>query len=1811
MDTQKLQALLGGLSGHLIADSPEQEREVERLHQLLSRSLLPDDIGQTKRSNFAFENADLFFESNISPARSESIRAVTERRAAGDEEPEFRIFVREVPVRSTQLYGSTPLWAGGAAIERTIGPFRRVDGRVFWFDFIRIEKLVALYVQGKPNPALLFKVSNRARFIERGLPLTIDAATSYNLSSGSIWINSQLLAPGTPADYYTGLTIQGGTVALSATPQTINGKLTAATSTVVKVKLQLRQAGETAERESSDYGVDARDAAMRLPDRFSFRFSGASGSAIEEVGSAEWNVYGHEASFSHHQPSTATYDELLHRALIPMTCSEEQFAVRNSQSPFHTLSGEADIDESAWALPAAPIDVANPSPASGIGGLLVKCEEGLSATWKGMADGGLNLNHPYVLAEPGRISVSDLLAKGAFAKQSFELWRDEQNPYGTTVEMQYPEAAPFFYFTFADGNELLMALGNADARIDRPVTVKGEPPPVRSKKTLLLLAVSDTRRLIYLFDDNILLDNIDLKKKPPVLPKPISLALNNALFKVTPVNGCLLFGRLDEDLVKVVRGNLFLTFGLYAYLPTLPDPYAANLSAFIRLQSRGAGSTRMMSLGSGQMQPFMWLVCQVQWRPKVSRGDAVEVSFHFAPLQNQFGIPGALAALFADPSADVTSDKSGITAFETEHPEPSMGPLVREDRPLQTPGDFAASQTSSDATIPPQGTPFSGIAGTQGGLPNYGDEWDERTRFLRLDAFALLDVSTKADLLGVSFGANIFGGRRVEMRRTQSVVSSQEGEQQLAASGFPFQVDGMDVVSPAGYARTFTVPQISWEPVFNLTPPVLPGDPPAFFNYYPDDGGPTYVINNGAQMVALAPIPLTDYLVHSFENADSFALAFFGLPFGMKALAMLKNKYTGRDGTRVGFNSEPFENDITGARQLRIDGGVPQVEGQGMMFVGSTVQLNNVLNMAGVSEGDSTLGESVTKIFNREFFMGSPLKDRGVPLTRLDISGYGASIFSNWLNPKAPIASTSQAKFDVFVGRCAHEIIQVVSILYPWGIKVVRTVTLRREASGYEFRHDSGWKAESEGLFDFTHFGYKPITPTPPPDESPFTTIEVEGFYEIHPGVIKGLFNVKDIKETTEVLPFVGTMLIKPGEDFIDGTGEVKNNKAGEMYVDSLGATQIASGAPLPLNYFLQPVYFNADVEIEDPVSGFTEVLIKGEKKKVVASRRILGFVQIAPLGQPLSVDALADLITRQDTIGAPLDCIVDIGQTSQQMRVNRFDMSNSVAANGTSKIFVVSARGNVILPKEGSWGLVRHEHQTGEVNPVPQELSVPLIRVGKLVKQGKKLVPIPAPAGELLRVANTTEILRPPQNGTINYGFLFSSDTQKALFLNPAFKQSMGNTLLSKTPPLFADAFRICNSKAIFPNIGDAVTNFGDVISLNQGGGKFDAVGGVFKLMQINQVVASVKQEGYKLLKKVADFELPSTEWELVEAGTFRIYIEYKADKVEKPGSSPQNLDGALNFDVDSFTNNVADKWKSRMSNVGIVVDLGGINRLMTIKGNWDAKKGAEAQYGGSLLGNEVPQPQIEFAEELQPVIDILEILQDLQGENYKEAFQKGLRLAMSNKAGTWEYKFEASKEIPVIRFPPPLLDSPTAPLKLEAGLKIGAYFNAALQVPSSPGQLLPTAGGFMGFYGKLSVMCVSLAAATLYAVGQVNLDIAADTKVGPSLKMKFGFGAQIVVGLPVVGNVSVLYMVGVEIYLDSAVVQVSAFMLFQGRAELLGGLVCVTITIEAKGTVTKQIGSGRTDLAAQVTFAIEISIFLIIDISFSESWEESRQIA
>lgn len=1746
---QQLFDLLAGVSGHFRVTSPQEERSIRSLQETLARVLPGEDITAVKGSFFSVENSDLFFTDTIAPQQLQGLKDLATRALEEPRTADLRVFVRDAPVRSAQMKGSLPLWAGGAAPQTTMGPFFNKDGRKIWFDFYRVERLVALYIDGRPDPAILFNVSLVKRFMVSTLPPVVDPLTKYQLVPDSVWVNSQIVAPNAPAGFFTGLKIKGGEITLSAPPQLINGKLILSPNTTVTVKLDLNQPTVTDADPTSPYGKDARSASSDLPKTLSFHFSGAGGAIDGISGNPRWNVYGHKADFKWNNQTAPRYDAVLTRVLIPFTCSEKAFTIRSCQSPFNTFAGTADIQWSAWALPTAQIDVTKPSPAAGIGGIAIHCQKGLTARWQGLQGGEVNLGNPYVLAEGEGINFTDLQGGNLYCNQEYKLWKDKLNPLGSTVKLQFTDAFPYIFTTFVNGNEALLALTNANPLLDRPVKVCGQPLDIHSKNSLLLLAVSKAFKLIYLYDDNILFDNYNPNQPKDTLPKPIALALHNALFKVTPVNGCLLFGDLAEDMVKVEKGMIFLTFGMYVYLPTLPDPYAANIN---RLRYQFG---RPVTLGDRVLYPptiWLWLVCKTQWEPGAAGKDQVEVSFHFAPLQSQ-----PFINLFHASTAVSTGMAAEKASVVSAAPEMALMMMVGQQK-----------------------------------LPDYQALWDEHFSFYQDDVFALLDVSSNANQMGVSFAW--FGDKRMAMVQTHAVVAA---EATAGSSQFPLQIKGLDVGAKGAYVRAFTVPQISWEPVFNLTPPApgIPGDPPAFFNYYPNDGGPTKILNNSVHFVPVAPIPVSDFIINEFNtDPQNKTAAIFTLPFGLRAWTEMQKNVPFSPKPSLQQNAPAFENDVKGGIQIQANAGNAGKPQDSNMFQGYTLQINNILAFDGSPTGASTLGDSVTRIFNDEFFE-EPLKEntqRGVPLTRIDFSGYGASIFNNWLSPSAAIAQTSQAKFDVFVGRCGHEVIQVRSILYPWGIRVVRTITLFRTGSAYVYRYDSGWRAESDGRFDFRY------TAVGRDASNNKILVPKDSPYEIHPGVLKGLFNVKEIKETGSIQPFISKITIPSGGKYLNINGEEVVN----------------AGAPFDKNVMLRPVSFNADVEIEGVVQG--HVTAQGHKDGLIPSKGILGFVQLAPAGEPLTPELFQQLLQYQlGSIGGPADCVVDIGKNGQQMRINRFDVNASVSNVGTP-VFAAAARGNVILPKDGSWSMIKHTSGTGEVTPLSENITVPLIRVGKLAKD------LTIPDDQLLRVADAMELLRDPVPDTVNYGFLQSTDTQKALFLTPSFQKQLDpklpGKLLTKTPPLFADAYRLVSCKGIFPNIGDAVTSFGDAITFAQT--NFDpntliTDGGkqVFQLMQINakDALGKIEQEGYKLLKKVEDFDLPSTEWYLIKEDYLKVYVEYKA-QIQKKDKSKESRDGKLNFDVDSFANNLADKWKSRMNNLAMVVDLGPFQRLLTIKGNFDAKKGSEASYVGDG-SSDFPAPQLEFSKELQPVIDILQILQDLQGEKYGDALKKGLKIAMSNSADSWEYKFEASKEIPVVKFPIPdaVYNDPNTPLKLEASMKVGVYFNAALKVTdlTDPKKLLPTAGAFMDFYGRLSVMCVSLSAATVYAVGQVNLRIAADTKVGPSLAMKFGFGAQLVVGLPVVGNVSVLYMVGIEIYADSTKLNISALLLFQGHAELLGGLVGVTITIEAKGTISRT--ADRTDCAAQVTFGLDISIFLVINISFSESWQEQRQIA
>ncbi len=1654
-------------------DVPDQSGFLDQLQEL-SSSVSRTDLDAFAAPEYVFETK---ISSSATLQNSEKLRRLRNVIAeiSAPREPAYRAARREVPLSHTIISDSQPDWAAGSSPERIIGPLAGQDGRQFWIDFYAVVRLIPLYLAGQTNPALLF-------YTAASRPISTNPTqANYALGEGSLWVRADLLADNAPADGYVGFNIQSGELVLSNVVQDASGKLTIPAGETCAVSLKLHPVTPDTSGATND-ASDVKSAALQTPDSFAFHFSQKE-RKVESVGRCGWTLFGQTLRFEWNSQINPFYDAALKGVVVPFIAGgDDHFRAEKSASPFAYIEGSAVIVQSGWLLNVAMIDVSQPTAVSNNGGIALQGNSDLSINWRGLRDGPVYLPNPWIVLFPNILIIVELQASNRYASQRFRLWQSETSAYRSSVEVRYGHAFPLFYAVSIDGAELVMAEVNADAKLDRPVDVRGHSLAIRSRKSLLILMHTDTLQLVYLYDNNVLLDsyNPDMGQ---AFPEPIALALHNALFTVSPVNGFLFFAELlDEEVVEV--GNILLLFGLYGLLPTLPDPYAANDRPYRRRGGRDSAANFTMLL-----------LCHIFWRKSADETpDTVETNFHLLPLNER-----ALALL-----------RCTIT-------EP---PAYARDVPGAA--EVRANATTGNALVPEE------------------QKWNRYFHRFFCEQFALMDVSTNADWMGVSLGwfdPDSVSDNDYIFYKVYGTQHDDDGTQNL----FPLQVDGLDLTAEGRFIRAFTVPQNSWEPLINLTPPVEGGDPPNTFNFYPDDGGPTRLFNNNPEHVPIAPLPKVDELLDYFNNgdADGFTGVLFTLPFGLRAFAEINKNDAIYPDARLQLNQASFrDGTLTGALQIQAD--APERSTESPMFIGGTLQLNNIVLPNGTPTGANTLGHDVSEIFNNEFFddIGG-YGPRGVPLTRIDFSGYGTSTFSRWENPLAAFAQTSQARFDIFIGRTAHEVIQVKSVIYPWGIRVVRTIVIFRASSSYVYRYDTGWQAETPGLYDFSWWvKLNPDDTVPEFQSNP---------YVFHPGIVKGVYNVRNIADTASIPEFTRTW--------------VRQN--GEVYVDEYDTKKVVDGttsaADRTSEVKLSPVYFDADVDIDFVKSG--------SKQGKVPSKGMLGYVQLAPKGQPIPDYLFRDLLRQQfGSLGGPVDCVINIGETGQKMRVVRADVSESVDGAGTP-IFVSTARGSVVLPKDGSWSAVQYLQGTGEVSPLPDDATIPLIRQGILGSA----------TSQPLRLENPMELLRIPTASSIFFGFLQSTGTQKALFRKPRFEES-ADELLSEIPD-FSDAYRMLNSAGIFPNLDDAIP------------------------LDLGSYKTKIIEEGYKLLDElnpdqVFEKALPDGPWYIVNEDFLKIYIEY--DKRDKDGNKQE--DGFINFGIDSAAANMGQRWLSKMNNIGMIVDLGPLARLMMIKGRFNAEKGAAPAFQG---------PELEFSDALQPVIDILQILLMLQGGDYKEAFAKGLEIAMSNSADSWEYAFHARKEIPLVRFPPPALDSPTAPLKLEASLGVGVYFNEVFAITDSPGQLIPSVGAFLEFYGRLSVMCVSVAAATVYATGSVDLRIAADIKTGPSLMMKFGFGAEINVGLPVVGNVSLLYMVGVDMTLNSVEITIGAFLLFRGRAEILGGIVTVTITIEASGKIQRLLGSDETNMIAQVTFGLDISIFLVINISFSESWQEARQLA
>jgi hypothetical protein len=541
----------------------------------------------------------------------------------------------------------------------------------------------------------------------------------------------------------------------------------------------------------------------------------------------------------------------------------------------------------------------------------------------------------------------------------------------------------------------------------------------------------------------------------------------------------------------------------------------------------------------------------------------------------------------------------------------------------------------------------------------------------------------------------------------------------------------------------------------------------------PHDGGAATLTADTAGIGPVEPIPLL-HTYHDAVNQHRHFTARLPLPFGLIAHLDTHGKSDAAessfitDGNAMELNRPMFFGDLAGGLQFAITGPPNKIpDSRDTPLPGWTELVGDNQYAKGV------LSENIYTRFGGDF--GGV--DGSVPVRRYDWSGYGASLFSDWRDPEAVGPAIIEARFHVLVGRTAHEVIQMQSVMHPWWIRVVRTITMDRTRGGWILREDSGWVAASDGRFGYAGDLRALLADFQAPA---FATPN------IHAGAIEALVNVRNIR--------------------LDGA---------QFPLPPAGGVNAV---------IWQAVQFDADVAFMDSPNPRL-VVEGGSSARRVPSRGITGWIQI---GGPTydtrtkegSVIKRVASAKATDVFGllavcgparAPLDCSVSLGGTDAKpgLVVRASSVDVRCADDPFMPRLVAGVLGSPVLPRDGAWSLSR----IGAADPAPAALApafpVPVVRPTA-----------PTPGSDRWHLADQADILKldDAANPATRYGLVQTLGAQKVYFERPRVNND-ADPITLPNPPKLADMGALLGAAGIFPGLSDAF-DFKNLKALSASGG-------------------------------------------------------------------------------------------------------------------------------------------------------------------------------------------------------------------------------------------------------------------------------------------------------------------------------------------------------------------------------------------------------
>ncbi|NCD72506.1 hypothetical protein [Mucilaginibacter agri] len=1432
---------------------------------------------------------------------------------------------------------------------------------------------------------------------------------------------------------------------------------------------------------------------------------------------------------------------------FPLTSQDATFSAIENSSPVFNFKGSGKFNNLSWYLQpvstAHPLGVLRLGLGADDGYVGFDSQDQFTLGWDSLDNGPLKLKDLFIRTSNRAFFLTYTFNANKLASQKLQLWNaNDSHKSSSLIDISY-SAEGKGNFVSHISTEQNVVNTSLNLNIDRPVLSNGNRIFYQAPGQVIFIRDAENIAAAVLgqkMDPAIAFENNGFKQLS-------SFALSNALILVNPVDLFFLVGRLNTSGL-VIEGQSFIRFPIRSVEHTLPDPYITSLFND--------------QPDNNDIQPTSSLMVTIQWNDI----DGAELDMQLADVN------GAVIT----PKSTLTDEQlaDALLQFPLRHPgEAAYDDLFKS----------ALAAAGIAAGVDAETIPYSSYKSFYQSKINVAGAFS--ALHILPGNISLVDVSGRASQMGIAFS-----------RRLDSAEN--DIQQVYQNTGYnsvqTYRIENNEVVSSGRFVRAFTLPQVGWEPIYfeeqNDTGDIFNRDIP-----FPTHGVPTRIASANRADVALAPIPITKYIVDGFQDEDNqyAAAAHFALPFGMNAIALfhpfvpdvklppLNNfkvlqrqipepySYSILNFNQPDFNLKKAQ--LSGALQIKVlSEGLPDIPRDANRlpdpsFHGAVLQMPNSFSKVQIQNGvlayeaDSILGIPVTAQFNLVMY-GKYVLQNGivppviqftrsltakVPLRRIDFSGFGTSVFSNWLDKYADAGAVSQVKFNILIGRVAHEVVQIKSSIMPFFVPVVRTIIIERKNHGNIIRTDSGWVPTGPGVY---HVGY-----------------------DCHPGVVKGVYNVSSIKDTE----------IELQQHLINGD-DVK----------------------------MVGVYYDADVLLENVSSGFkVTAAFADSTDRLVPSKKQFGYIILGnnagkKLDQYYTKQDLQAFMTRPDVgvLGGPVDCVVNIAGTDQLMHVTRADVTAT-----TSTLLVAAARGTLQLPKGGSWSVVK-KVPGGATLPLTNDETVPLIRNGILQFDVAENPTAPNFANSLHVLGNPLEIEKyaaaAPVPASVEYALLQSTGTQKLLFPRPSFDSNNmvavdGVTRVKPqilaTNPVIADPYSLIKSNAIFPDNTDVLTL------------KNQLTGMLADKLDINLDTAGISFPD-DIAAALVDFIPPecipagdeSRKLYLVKEDAFNIYIDYGLLTLDDGTKAAKQLFTAALDGTDDNKN----RWQMGNKEVAIVVELADFKPLLTVKGDFNASPDSKPIFDNA---------RIEWGSDgnLQKIIQVLSILSMLSKEDGTgDIVKEGFSFVMGNSPDSWSYKCTIEEKIPVIKFPSAVqlaqLPGP-APLIVEAGLDLGVFFNLSLS--ADPNNLVKAGAGIvLGFEATIQVLLITIEVATAYGVGTAKVQVFVELPdAKPTFEFTMGFGATVAVQLPMVGYVSLTRVMSLGVSINNSPSMTVGQML-RGVLTIAGGLASVTLQVEASGTVTdKNAGADPSDWTATVrgVFELDVTVAFVLSWDFSAEFE------